>query len=117
MTKKDIKFILGLCVFCLIALAGFMFNTSMRAKKIENVSVYHNNEKVLEFDINKNDEYQLTGDYGKMTIEVKDEKYRVINVECPNHDCEHIGWVKKGSTTTILCVPNDVFISQDHINN
>lgn len=113
MTKKDIKFIIGLCIVSAILFGGFQMFTQMRAKHIEKAYVYHNNEKVLEFDIDKDATYELTGDYGIMHIEVKDSKYRVYEVECPNHDCERVGWVPKGSTTTILCVPNDVFIRQD----
>lgn len=115
MTKKDIKFIIGLCVVSVVLLIGFIIFTSMRAKNIEYANVYYNNEIILRFDINEDDEYSINGDYGEMTIEVKDQKYRVKDVECPNHDCENIGWVKKGSTTVILCVPNNVFINQEVI--
>ncbi len=116
MTKKDVKFIARLLVVSFVLLVGYMMFSKSRANQIEKAFVYHNNELVMEFEIDKDGIYELMGDYGIMHIEVKDKKYRVYDVECPNHDCERLGWVSKGSTTTILCVPNDVFIRQDTKN-
>ncbi|MFQ9924388.1 MAG: NusG domain II-containing protein [Beduini sp.] len=116
MTKKDLKFIVALLLISVVLFIGYQWFIHGRADQIEKAFVYHNNELVMEFKIDEDATYELTGDYGKMHIEVKDGKYRVYEVECPNHDCERVGWVAKGSTTTILCVPNDVFIRQDAKN-
>lgn len=113
MTKKDLKFILIFCIIAAVLLVGYYLFGKYRAQSIEQAFVYYHNEQVMAFDIDKDATYELTGDYGVMHIEVKDSRYRVYDVDCPNHDCENVGWVDKGSTTTILCVPNDVFIRQD----
>lgn len=113
MTKKDLKFISVLSVIAIILLGGYFFYTKIRASKISQAVVYYHNEEIMRFDIDQDAIYDLQGDYGKMHIEVKDQAYRVFDVECPNHDCEHVGWVEKGSPKTILCVPNDVFIKQN----
>lgn len=116
MTKKDFKFIAILLVVSAILLGGYQWFISKRKDTKEYAFVYHNNNKILEFEIDQDDIFHLNGDYGKMTIEVNDGKYRVVDVECPNHDCERVGWVSKGSASAILCVPNDVFITQDAKN-
>ena len=113
MTKKDLKFIGILLVIVVILSGGYFLLTKQRANKVAQVDVYYHNEIVMQFDISKDATYDLQGDYGWMHIEVKDEAYHVYDVECPNHDCEHMGWVEKGSTKTILCVPNDIFIKQN----
>lgn len=117
MTKKDIKLIIILGIASIIGILGLMLFTSNRAKSINIVSVYHNNDIILTFDINQDGEYEVEGDYGHMIIEVKDKQYHVKEVECPNHDCQRIGWVKQGSPTAILCVPNNIFIDQDVIDD
>ena len=43
---------------------------------------------------------------------MKDGQYHAVNVDCPNHDCEKVGWVKKGSSKQIVCVPNDIYVIQ-----
>ena len=46
---------------------------------------------------------------GKMRIEVKGEKIRVADSECPHHICVNMGWIRY-SGQTIACVPNKVLI-------
>lgn len=113
MTKRDLKFIAVLSIIAMILSGGYFFYTKTRADKISQVSVYYHNEQIMTFDLDQDATYDLKGDYGMMHIEVKNQAYRVYDVECPNHDCEQVGWVEKGSPKTILCVPNDVFIKQN----
>ena len=46
---------------------------------------------------------------GKMQIEIKNRKLRVLNSDCPQHICMNMGWIKY-SGQTIACVPNQVLI-------
>ncbi len=113
MTKKDVKFIVGLCVISIIVVFGYFLYSLHNYQNHTNVNVYYHNELIEHFDLSKDATYKVEGDVGNMTIEVKDNAYRVINVDCPNHQCEQVGWVKKGSLNTILCVPNDIYIIQE----
>lgn len=108
MKKKD--FIVIGILLCVIGVGYFVFQ--MMQGDIDSVDIYYKSHIVQTVDINKNDVYTFEGDYGKFSLEVKDGKYRAINVECPNHDCEKVGWVKKGSTKQIVCVPNDIYVLQ-----
>jgi hypothetical protein len=46
---------------------------------------------------------------GKMQIEVKGQRLRVIEADCPQHVCMNMGWIHY-SGQTIVCVPNKVLI-------
>ena len=45
-----------------------------------------------------------------MHLEVKDRKFRVIDVECPNHICEGMGWIGEDDIIPISCLPNQILI-------
>ena len=45
-----------------------------------------------------------------MHIEVKDGKWHVSEVECPNLICEAMGWVDVTEIIPITCLPNNIII-------
>ena len=107
MKKKDFLFIFCILLFLI---GGYLF---FRApNKDECVEVYYHEKLVKSIDLNKDGHYIYQGDYGRFEVEVCDHHYRAINVECPNHICEKVGWVEKGSSVPIICVPNDIYIIQ-----
>ena len=61
-------------------------------------------------DLNKNDIYEFKGTEGIVHLEVKDGEFRVFDVDCPNHDCEYMGWMNKDSLFPIVCLPNEIII-------
>lgn len=116
MNKKEVKFI-GILFLVLLLLCGgiygYRFYKIQKEKsEITYIKVQHRNDVVAEIDISVDGIYEFTGDYGVLYLEVRDERYHVFDVECPNHDCEGFGWVKKDSITTISCLPNSIFIYQ-----
>ena len=52
--------------------------------------------------------FEYNGDYGTIILEIKDEKYHVYEVECPNHTCEQQGWNSAKSMIPISCLPNNI---------
>ena len=74
--------------------------------------IYYNNEIIYEFNIFVDKVYYIKGNYGDLYVEVKDQKWRVINEECPNHICSKMGYRYKGhiDTSLITCIPNGVVI-------
>ena len=46
---------------------------------------------------------------GRMQLEIKDSRVRVLNSDCPHHICKNMGWIKYNGET-IVCVPNQVLI-------
>lgn len=84
----------------------------------ETVEVYYKNKLIQTVDINQDKIYTFHGSYGSFSLEVKNHQYHAVNVDCPNHDCMKVGWVKKGSSKQIVCVPNEIYIIQsDSVDN
>lgn len=108
MKKKDMIIIVVLCVVIGI---GYLAYQAMQGEK-SNIEVYHEKDLIDTIDISVDKTYTYEGSYGVFHLEVKDRQYRAIDVECPNHDCEKIGWVKEGSSTSIVCLPNGIYVIQ-----
>lgn len=112
MKRKDIIFIIGLCIVIGVIYLVYELTQTQKGGKIE---VYYHNELKETIDISKNQIYTFEGDYGTFHLEVKDYQYRAIDVECPNHDCEEEGWIQEGSSRQIICVPNNIYVVQADI--
>ncbi len=108
MKKKDIIVILVLSVVIGI---GYLI-MSMIQKEKDTVEVYFKNELIETLDLSKNQVYTYEGSYGVFHLEVKNGEYHATDVQCPNHDCENVGWVKLGQTKEIVCVPNEIYVIQ-----
>lgn len=108
MKKKDIILII---VLCIVLGVGYLVFEMFQGKK-DTVEVRYKNEVIDVIDISVDKTYTYDGSYGKFSLEVKDHQYHAVNVECPNHDCEKMGWVKEGSSKSIVCVPNEIYVIQ-----
>lgn len=108
MKKKDIVIIV---VLLLISGIGYLVYNYL-APKGDMIEVYYHNKVIDVVSVDVNKTYTYEGDYGSFSLEVKDGQYHATNVECPNHDCEKVGWVKKGSSTQIVCLPNEIYVIQ-----
>ena len=104
MKKKDLIVIIILVL--LIGGGYFVFQLLQGEKQV-----------VETIDIKIDKVYTLKGSYGNFSLEVKDGKYHAINVECPNHDCEKVGWVNQGSSKQIVCVPNEIYVIQTGVED
>lgn len=108
MNKKDVKLI-GYC-FILFLLFGIVLLIFSNSHEGSIGVVEYKDEKILEFNLNQDGTYEFEGSYGLVHLEVKDEKYRVFDVMCPNHNCEQMGWHDKDSLSPIVCMPNEIVI-------
>lgn len=111
MKKKDLIVISIILVICAV---GY-FVMGMFQKDSNSVDIYYKNEIVKTVRLDVNDTYTLQGSYGSFSLEVLDGKYHAVNVECPNHDCEKVGWVTTGSSKQIVCVPNEIYVMQSDV--
>ena len=114
MNKKDIVVIISIATISLMLFIGVkLFNMD---KQIEYGAVSLNNEVILKFDINVDDIYEFSGAYGDLKLEVKDQKYRIFDEECPNHICSSMGFIGKDDFLPIVCIPNNIMISMMESN-
>jgi len=114
MSKKNKEYVV--IVGILLALITAYFAVTILNKKDTSgqqiVEVRLKDEVLMSFDIDIDEIYTLDVELGHLHIEVKDGKYRVFDVDCPDKICEKVGWVKKGDPTLIVCLPNNIVIVQ-----
>lgn len=112
--SKNSKEYLIIGTILAILLVTYLAVSSISKKSIgqQLVEVRLKDEVIMTFDIDKDAEYVIDVGLGHMHIEVKDSKYRVHDVDCPDKICEKVGWVSKGSPTLIVCLPNNIVIVQ-----
>ena len=79
------------------------------------VGIVHRGKVIQWFDSGVDGEYVVTGDVGEVHVEVKDKKWHVREVECPNQLCVKMGWADENSIIPITCLPNDVFIGSANL--
>lgn len=110
MKKREIIIVALVAVVALLAVVFLKRPQKPEEEPKTLVAIQHGNNIVKEFDPTVDAIYEVTGDYGKMHIEVKDGKWHVPEVECPNHICEAMGWVDVTEIIPITCLPNNIII-------
>ena len=79
------------------------------------VGIVHHGKVVQWFDSGIDGEYVVKGNVGEVHVEVKDKKWHVREVDCPNQLCVKMGWADENSIIPITCLPNDVFIGSANL--
>ena len=79
------------------------------------VGIVHRGKVVQWFDSGVDGEYVVEGNVGEVHVEVKDKKWHVREVDCPNQLCVKMGWADENSIIPITCLPNDVFIGSANL--
>ena len=79
------------------------------------VGIVHRGKVVQWFDSAIDGEYVVKGNVGEVHVEVKDKKWHVREVDCPNQLCVKMGWADENSIIPITCLPNDVFIGSANL--
>lgn len=91
-----IAFLLLTAVF-----SAFFLHNNLNQKKVE---IYHKNKLLYSVALNKDQTIELPG---LATVEIYQNRVRLINSSCRNHICEKQGW---SSNLPIICVPNQISI-------
>ena len=97
-------------IFMIAALLAVLFFRIFYKDSQRIVIKNSDGEVLLETSLNDNRIYEVEGKVGKFCLEVYDGRYRAINVECPNHDCEQVGWVSPTMYRPIICLPNGLIV-------
>lgn len=79
--------------------------TSSKSAKV--VLVYQKDKLLEQADVEKDKIIEILN--GRMRIELKSGRARVLNSDCPHQICKNMGWIKHNGET-IVCVPNQVLI-------
>lgn len=114
MSKKNKEYLIIASILLLLLTSYFIVNKLASSKVGDGqiVEVREKDEVIMTFDIFEDANYVIDVKLGHMHIEVKDGKYRVHDVDCPDKICEKVGWVEQGSATLIVCLPNNIVLVQ-----
>jgi len=107
MKKKEI--IITITIFVIALAAYFGINYFMREKRTIQVQNQYG-DVIHSYPLNKDGKYEIVGLNGYFYLEVKDGKYRAIDVDCPDKVCEAYGWVSPDSYMPIICLPNGIVV-------
>lgn len=99
MNKNDIKLIIILLLFIIVLLL------ILRPKSSNTASVYYEDKLIQKIDLTKDNIYTFDGYNGKVVVEVKSNKIKVIEENSKNHICS-----KQGYSNVIICLPNKIII-------
>ncbi len=104
-TRYDILLIAGLLAVALLGLGVIKYRTG----GTDTVVIRVDGKEVIRAPLAKDQHFSVDGPLGKMEIEVKDKRVRVINSPCKRKICVQTGWIDK-PYQTIICAPNRVVI-------
>ena len=113
MKKKEIIIIAIILVVALCGLIYFYLDhkDETLVEVISHDEVTGEDTVILQFDMMEDAYYELEVPNGHFHIEVKDGRYRAIDVDCPNQNCVNVGWGPSlGVYTPIICIPNGITI-------
>lgn len=107
-TAKLEKIIIGLILLG-SGLAIFWFKVAGRQDSAlaKQVLIYRENKLLRQIDLRQDGLIEILN--GKMQLEIKAEKVRVLQADCPHKLCMNMGWIQY-SGQTIVCTPNRVLL-------
>lgn len=107
-TGKVEKIIIGLILLG-SGLAIFWFKAAVRPDSAlaKQALVYRENKLLRQIDLRQDRVIDVLD--GKMQLEVKAGKIRVLQADCPHKVCMNMGWIQY-SGQTIVCTPNRVLL-------
>jgi hypothetical protein len=76
------------------------------------VNVYYENKVIKTASLKEDSTFVVDGKLGKVTIEIKDSKVRIIDETSPNNICQKQGHISKVKEQ-LICLPNKIIVTID----
>jgi hypothetical protein len=106
-TRLDWIFIALILFFSIASFFWFNHNRFQPFSQPGIVLIYQKDKLLEQAELEK--DKIITIFDGRMQLEVRGGRVRVLNSDCPHHICKNMGWIKYNGET-IVCVPNQVLI-------
>ena len=107
-TSKFDAILIGLVLFfSVVSIFWFTHRYTQESSSAKKALIYQNNNLLEQVELDKDKTITLFD--GRMQIEVKAGKIKIIKSDCPQHICVNMGWIKY-SGQTIVCAPNKVAV-------
>lgn len=106
-TRFDWIFIALILFFSIVSFFWFNYNRFQPSSQSSTVLVYQKDRLLEQSGLEKDKVITILN--GRMQIEIRGSRVRVLNSDCPHHICKNMGWIKYNGET-IVCVPNKVLV-------
>lgn len=106
---KQHKKLIANLIFAAVVLAAAALMLVLRAAKTQQPAykaqlIYGRDNEVMDIPLDEDRTYDINTGYLLVHIEVKDGAARFINSPCPDHTCEHFGWISQEDQSA-TCLP------------
>ena len=102
LTVPDAIVIVSILSLSLALIVHAAIDTGTLSPQPTEAAIFHDGKLVKRLTLKKDQQVWLND--GKMLIEIKDGKIRVIRSECPHQVCVRVGWITHPGEA-ITCVP------------
>ena len=106
-TKIDLILIVLVLFLSTLSIIWVSINQIKQSSLPKVASIYQESIKLEDINLEKDGITSILN--GKMKIEVKSGKIRILDSDCPQKVCVKMGWIDN-SGQTIVCMPNHVLI-------
>ena len=98
-------------IFSLVAIASFFFlRLFFISNKAREALIKIDNRPVQRVSLRMDRRINLEGENGKVVIEVREGRVRVVESTCFQRICINTGWINKPGQN-IVCLPNKVLVT------
>lgn len=98
-------------VFVIVLISVFFIFSDTKKTENPTAVITVNGEEIKRIDLNSaEDEVFTIAEKPAVTLEIKDNKIRFINAECPDKTCEKCGFLENAGDTA-ACVPSAVIVT------
>ncbi|RPF43150.1 hypothetical protein EDD70_2110 [Hydrogenoanaerobacterium saccharovorans] len=104
--KKNDFILLGVLLVAALAVAAFYFIGSNNDHPIAVISV--DGKNIMKVDLAKAEDKTFSLDKKSglpVSFEIRDHKIRFVDVNCPDHVCENVGFISRSGESAV-CLPN-----------
>ena len=108
MNRKKLVRDIALILIILTLSTVILLVTRSRKEQGAYVVVMVQNNEIARFSLDTDGIYDING--GTNTIEIKDDRVRMLEALCPNHLCIRQGWIRFEGQS-IVCLPNKVTVT------
>lgn len=107
--KKNWILIGSAAAVFLIGIAGSIY--LLLAPHGTQVNIISDGTVIYSIDLAEAEDQTFTVEYGDgvNTVQIENGKIRVLEADCPDQVCVHMGWLSSGSLP-IVCIPNRLVI-------
>ncbi|MFQ5866605.1 MAG: NusG domain II-containing protein [bacterium] len=106
LTRNDRVLIFGLVIVAFLLFVRLFFISGEGSEALIKVG----NSRVQRFSLRMDRRIDLEGEKGKVVIEIKDGRVRVVESDCLQKICVNTGWIGKPGQN-IVCLPNKVLVT------